>query len=59
MDFKPYIRAHTDELLQSLAALIRIPSVEGTPEAGAPYGRGSRAACTKRSRCASAWASLP
>lgn len=39
MDFKPYIRAHADELLQSLAALIRIPSVEGTPEAGAPYGR--------------------
>ena len=40
MDCKPYIRAHADELIESLAALIRIPSVEGTPEDGAPYGRG-------------------
>ncbi len=39
MDFKPYIRAHADELLQSLATLIRIPSVEGTPEPDAPFGR--------------------
>lgn len=39
MDCKPYIRAHADELIESLAALIRIPSVEGTPEDGAPYGR--------------------
>ena len=39
MDCKPYLRAHADELIESLAALIRIPSVEGTPEDGAPYGR--------------------
>lgn len=39
MDCKPYIRAHADELIESLAALIRIPSVEGAPEEVAPYGR--------------------
>ena len=39
MNCKPYLRAHADELLESLAALIRIPSVEGTPEEDAPYGR--------------------
>ena len=39
MDCKPYIRAHADELLAELAALIRIPSVASEPEEGAPYGR--------------------
>ena len=39
MDCKPYIRAHADELIESLAALIRIPSVEGAPEEDTPYGR--------------------
>ncbi len=39
MDFKPYIHAHSEELLASLAALVRIPSVEGEPEEGAPFGR--------------------
>ena len=38
MDCNPYIRAHADELLASLAALIRIPSVAGVPEEDAPYG---------------------
>ena len=32
MNCKPYIRAHADELLESLAALVRIPSIEGVPE---------------------------
>ena len=54
MDCKQYIRAHADELIESLAALIRIPSVEGTPEDGAPYGREvarcqiGRASCRER-----------
>ena len=39
MDFKRYIHAHSDELLASLAALVRIPSVEGEPEEGAPFGK--------------------
>ncbi len=39
MDCKPYIRAHADELLAELAALIQIPSVASEPEEGAPYGR--------------------
>ena len=39
MNCKPYIRAHADELLESLAALVRIPSVEGMPEEHAPFGR--------------------
>lgn len=39
MDFKRYIHAHSDELFASLAALVRIPSVEGEPEEGAPFGK--------------------
>ena len=39
MDFKRYIHANSDELLASLAALVRIPSVEGEPEEGAPFGK--------------------
>lgn len=39
MDFKRYIHAHSDELLASLAALVRIPSVEGEPGEGAPFGK--------------------
>ena len=38
MDYKPFIRAHADELLGSLSALIQIPSVEGEPTPDAPYG---------------------
>ena len=38
MNFKPYIRAHADELLADLAALIQIPSVEGEPAPDAPFG---------------------
>ena len=39
MNFLPYIESHADELLQSLSALIQIPSVEDAPEPDAPYGR--------------------
>lgn len=39
MDFKPYIRAHADELIKSLQKLIRIPSVENLGEDGTPFGR--------------------
>ena len=39
MDFKSYIHAHSEKLLASLGALVRIPSVEGEPEEGAPFGR--------------------
>lgn len=39
MDFKPYIRAHADELIESLQKLIRIPSVENLGEDGTPFGR--------------------
>ena len=59
MDCKPYLRAHADELIESLAALIRIPSVEGTPEDGAPYGREVARCLGKRSRCVKGWASAP
>ena len=38
MNCKPYIRAHADELLESLAALVRIPSIESVPEEHAPFG---------------------
>ena len=38
MDCKTIIRAREAELLDSLAALIRIPSVEGAPADGAPFG---------------------
>lgn len=38
MELQRYIRAHANDLLADLAALIRIPSVQGTPAPGAPYG---------------------
>ena len=39
IDCMPYLEAHRDELLEHLASLIRIPSVEGAPAPGAPFGR--------------------
>ncbi len=41
MDCKGYLRAHEDEIVQSLAVLIRIPSVEGEASEKAPYGEES------------------
>ncbi len=38
MDCKGYLQAHEDEIIQSLAALIRIPSVEGNASENTPYG---------------------
>ena len=43
MDCKPYHPRTGAELLDSLAALIRIPTVEGAPAPGAPFGRRGRA----------------
>lgn len=34
-----YFEAHKDEALARLAALCKIPSVQGTPEAGKPFGK--------------------
>ena len=38
-----YIAENKEQLLQDIAALVAIDSVEGTPEEGAPYGAGPRA----------------
>ena len=42
-----YIAENTEQLLQDIAALVAIDSVEGTPEEGAPFGAGPRAALDK------------
>ena len=39
MTLKEAVAARQEELLRSLQESIQIPSVEGTPEEGAPYGR--------------------
>ena len=39
-----YIAENKEQLLQDIAALVAIDSVEGTPEEGAPFGAGPRAA---------------
>ena len=42
-----FIAANKEQLLKDIAALVSINSVEGTPEEGAPYGAGPRAALDK------------
>ncbi len=42
-----FIAANKEQLLKDIAALVSIDSVEGTPEEGAPYGAGPRAALDK------------
>lgn len=42
-----YIRSHKDEMLSTLASLIEIPSVSGTPAEGAPFGEMPRKALSK------------
>ena len=42
-----YIAENKEQLLQDIAALVAIDSVEGTPEEGAPFGKGPRAALDK------------
>lgn len=42
-----YIAENREQLLQDIAALVAINSVEGTPEEGAPFGAGPRAALDK------------
>lgn len=39
-----WIDAHQEELVEALQGVLRIPSVEGAPEPGAPYGRSVREA---------------
>ena len=42
-----YIAENKEQMLQDIAALVAIDSVEGTPEEGAPFGAGPRAALDK------------
>ena len=42
-----YIAENKEQLLQDIAALVAIDSMEGTPEEGAPFGAGPRAALDK------------
>ena len=49
-----YIAENKEQLLQDIAALVAIDSVEGTPEEGAPFGKGPRAALDKTLELAAA-----
>ena len=42
-----FVAANKEQILKDIATLVSINSVEGTPEEGAPYGAGPRAALDK------------
>ncbi len=42
-----FIAENTEKILQDIGALVAVDSVEGTPEEGAPFGKGPRAALDK------------
>ena len=42
MDVKTMVTGYRDELVERLGKLVAIPSVEGRPEDGAPFGPGPR-----------------
>ena len=44
MEMHKYIDANRDELVSSLKGLLRIPSIEGNPAPGAPFGTDVRRA---------------
>lgn len=44
---KEYVYSHRQELLDTLAALVAIPSVKGEPSEGAPFGKEPRRALDK------------
>ena len=48
-----FIAANKEQILQDIAALVAINSVEGEPAEGAPYGVGPRAALDKTLELAS------
>ena len=54
-----FIAANKEQLLKDIAALVSINSVEGTPEEGAPYGAGPRAALDKTLERATAGRRIP
>ena len=49
-----FIAANKKQILQDIADLVAINSVEGTPEEGAPYGKGPKAALEKTLEMAAA-----
>ena len=38
MDLERYIDEHKEEIIRSVQEIVRIPSVEGPPSPGAPFG---------------------
>ena len=44
MDVSSMVNTYRDELLERLGTLVSINSVEGTPEADAPFGTGPKKA---------------
>ncbi len=42
-----FVETNRDNILRDISRLVAIPSVEGTPEPGAPFGAGPRAALDK------------
>ena len=43
-DIERFVAEHRDALVRDIARIVSIPSIEGDPEPGAPFGRDSRAA---------------
>ena len=50
-----YIAENKEQLLQDIAALVAIDSVEGTPEEGAPFGAAPAQRWTRRWSWLQAW----
>ena len=42
-----FVEGNRDNILRDITRLVAVPSVEGTPEPGAPFGPGPKAALTK------------
>ena len=42
-----FVENNRDNILRDISRLVAVPSVEGTPEPGAPFGAGPRAALDK------------
>ena len=42
-----FVEGNRDNILRDITRLVAVPSVEGTPEPGAPFGPGPKAALAK------------
>ncbi len=54
-----FVEENRDNILRDITRLVAVPSVEGTPEPGAPFGPGPKAALAKALEIATSWAWTP